>query len=340
MELIQLKYFVGITDSPTMLQAARAMNVSQSTLSVSMKKLEEELGVKLFARSGRRLVLTGEGERFLEGAARILDELEGLKQSLRAGQGSPGAVTVAANATDFAVEAIALYRELAPARPVRPIRSNAAGIRSLLAAREADLALTLAPADSPHLTSVLLFREPMELLVSPRDPLRRAGSVSLGDLEGRTLVTMGQGHDLRKLFDAFLQGAGVHPGELIEVSDEEALSGTVARGLGVTFIPAYIAGGRSGLVDRPVFSLPIREPECSRSVYLLRRSPPQASPEAAEFCRFLLEFSALAARLGRCPTAADVGGGEKGAGPAGPGDQRAADGHNRPGAPPEQEEFI
>lgn len=79
MDLIQLKYFVGITSSPTMLQAARALNVSQSALSVSMKKLEAELGVRLFARSGRRLVLTGEGERFLEGVTRILDELEELK---------------------------------------------------------------------------------------------------------------------------------------------------------------------------------------------------------------------------------------------------------------------
>lgn len=159
MDLIQLKYFVGITSSPTMLQAARALNVSQSALSVSMKKLEAELGVRLFARSGRRLVLTGEGERFLEGVTRILDELEKLKQSLREGRESARPITVAANATDFAVEAIALYRELVPAVPIRPIRSNAAGIRSLLAAREADLALTLVPSDSPHLTSVLLFRE-------------------------------------------------------------------------------------------------------------------------------------------------------------------------------------
>ena len=183
MDLIQLKYFVGITSSPTMLQAARALNVSQSALSVSMKKLEAELGE--------------------------------LKQSLREGRESARPITVAANATDFAVEAIALYRELVPAVPIRPIRSNAAGIRSLLAAREADLALTLAPSDSPHLTSVLLFREPMELLVDPKNPLRREGSVSLKQLEGCTLVTMGQGHDLRTLFDSFLRtGAGgdIHPG--------------------------------------------------------------------------------------------------------------------------------
>lgn len=326
MDLIQLKYFVGITSSPTMLQAARALNVSQSALSVSMKKLEAELGVRLFARSGRRLVLTGEGERFLEGVTRILDELEELKQSLREGRESARPITVAANATDFAVEAIVLYRELVPAVPIRPIRSNAAGIRSLLAAREADLALTLAPSDSPHLTSVLLFREPMELLVDPKNPLRREGSVSLKQLEGCTLVTMGQGHDLRTLFDSFLRTAGVHPGELIEVSDEEALSGTVARGLGVTFIPAYIAGGRSGLVDRPVFSLPVREAACSRSVYLLRRSPPQASPEAEAFCRFLLRFSSLAAELGRCPVAADFGRWEPGRGSEDGDDKMGADG--------------
>lgn len=72
MDLLQLKYVVAIAESDSVTQAAERLHISQSALSLSYKRLQEELGVQLFQRQGRRLVLTDAGTFFCRTASMIL----------------------------------------------------------------------------------------------------------------------------------------------------------------------------------------------------------------------------------------------------------------------------
>ena len=88
MDLLQLKYVVAIAESDSVTQAAERLHVSQSALSLSYKRLQEELGVQLFRRQGRRLVLTDAGTFFYRNASMILGQLDKLAYDMSTIRGS------------------------------------------------------------------------------------------------------------------------------------------------------------------------------------------------------------------------------------------------------------
>lgn len=82
MDYLQMLYFITIANSDSMTKAAEKLCLSQSTLSLSYRKLEAELGVTLFRKEGRRLVLTPAGEVFCAEAKNILDQVDDLKNRM------------------------------------------------------------------------------------------------------------------------------------------------------------------------------------------------------------------------------------------------------------------
>lgn len=87
MDLVKLQYFVAVAGSDTMHHAAETMNVSQSTVSTAIKNLEQELGVELFHRSGRGLVLTEAGKTLQMEASALLVQAENIRQRMKLFQG-------------------------------------------------------------------------------------------------------------------------------------------------------------------------------------------------------------------------------------------------------------
>lgn len=304
MDLLQLEYFVRVAESPTMLQAAAEMNVSQSTLSMSIKKLEAELGKKLFRREGHSLKLTEEGELLHKGAGRILFEVSALKQQiLSLNTGRAGKLIVASDAVDFSIETIYLYSELHPNQPVEHLRVKHSFMRSLLLSCQVDFCIGLRPVIDDNIESTLLLSEPMYLLAPSDSEYRDMLTVPLRALAGETLVTMQDGHALRELYDSYFSTLGLRPRGILEVGELEALSMSVRKRLGVSFVPQSVQGKEDFFRDfgNTLIARPMQESFCFRNLYLSRRKDTSLPPEQSDYLTFLSRFTELTVRLKRFP---------------------------------------
>jgi LysR family transcriptional activator of glutamate synthase operon len=270
LDLLQLQYFVSVARSDTMLQAATTLNVSQSTLSMSIKKLEKELETQLFQRDGRSLRLTTDGQFFLDGAEKLLIDAVSLKQKLLSARETRSrTLVVAADAIDFALESIYLYKDLNPQVMVKHMRSERKAMREHLLTHEADFCITLEPVDDFNIESTLLLSEPMMLLASRNSRFFNMTSVSMYDLENETLVTMGTDHAIRTLFESYYSILGMQPKTVLEVGETEVMSLSVSNNFGITFIPRSVINKESSFTsNKNVCVIPIKESFCYRNVYL------------------------------------------------------------------------
>lgn len=291
MELMQLRYFCCLAHGYTMQQTAEMLHISQSAVSMSLKKLEEELNTQLFDRQGRTLRLNDQGRFLLSRAEKILYEVELLKESFQGGDHSlVRPIVVYSDAIDFANEAVNLYTALSPDHQVRLIRSDHCSAQAGEIVMNANFVLSLNPFLRNVEESRLLISEPMYLLVPPEQ--EESTPVSITTLEGCTLITAKEGSALRSLFDDFLNAAQVTPGRRLEVTDPEVLATTVFAGQGISFIPQCCVPETrtTNKIPFPNAVRRIREQFCCRNVYMayLKNG---VSPAADRFRDFLLEFT-------------------------------------------------
>lgn len=304
MDLLQLDYFVQVAESPTMQQAAENLNVSPSTLSMSIKKLENELGTKLFRRSGHGLQLSDDGQLLYEGASRILYEVETLKQRIRTARDKRrSSVIVATDAVDYATETVYLYSALHPESKVEHLRVRHTAMSTLLLSGQADICITLQPVIDENIDSTLLLSEPMYLLSSSDSRYVDMPFVRMRDILDETLVSLPKGHALRALFESYFSMLGFAPKSILEVGELEALSMSVRKRFGITFVPQCVQGKKDfneefGL---GICSRPMQESFCYRNLYLSQLKNATGSPAMASYLSFLHRYNDMVVRLKRFP---------------------------------------
>lgn len=309
MELIQLKYFVKVAQGKTLQQAADELHVSQSTLSISFKKLEQEYQTKLFVQEGRRLKLTEQGELFLRKAKQILEEVDALERSLRGYEEVRSkTVTVMTDVVDAAMEAYDIYSSLDRETHVNIVKGDHKQFRNCLLSQQADLVLSMHPLKDVMVESELLISEPMILLTSPKGRFAGDGPISIKELRDCTLVTTQKGDAIREMFDDFFSIANIYPAGILEVEEARALVISVANNLGVTLIPKYtfyqrVRLGRTFVKDTVV--RPIQERFCYRNIYLSWLKDNSHSDAVCRFQQFLAEFMHKVTYLQRLPVAED-----------------------------------
>lgn len=298
MELIQLKYFLAIVEEGTMLQAAETLHVSQSTLSMAMKRLEAELGFGLFRRVGRRLYPTEDGMRFYSGTARILGELEDLAQQCRA-QARRAGVAVAVEAVDFSVEALSRYSGIWPDDSIRQVRSTRNMTHQLLRSGQVDFCITAVDDTGAGFQVERILSEPMELLVSREHPLAARESVSLAELKDETFIVIKPEYAHRLSIERMCEENGFQMRHIYELHDEEALTVMVSRGMGVTFIPESIINmhGPTTMVLPPqTVPLKITDAALMRHVYLTALPNKQFGEPARRLLDYLRRYAAAVAQ--------------------------------------------
>lgn len=190
MDLRTLRYFVAVVDEGGMTQAARALFVSQPSLSAAIRRLEEELGVRLFERTGRGAVPTADGARLAGLARQVLAEADGAAERVRQVTALEVGRLVVATSTTLAVHPltplIAALRERHPGLEFQVRDANtAAGALALVRAGEAELAVVDALPPDPGWGRCDLGAEEVVLAASPQfaaglpDPLPRSRAAGL-----------------------------------------------------------------------------------------------------------------------------------------------------------------
>jgi LysR family hydrogen peroxide-inducible transcriptional activator len=239
----QLEYLVALAGTRHFGRAAKACAVTQPALSLQIRELEELLGVKLFERSRRQVLVTPAGERVIARAREALRRIDDLLDEARAAQRPfTGRLSLGVIPT---VAPYLLPRALPAVRAAYPglellLREDQTQ-RILARLREGDLELLLLalPVEGDDLESLPLFEEPFVLAVPAAHPLARGhGPVTEAALSDQPVVLLEEGHCLRAQALTLCDAAGARETGRVQATSLGTLVQMVANGLGITLLPA------------------------------------------------------------------------------------------------------
>jgi DNA-binding transcriptional LysR family regulator len=253
MELRQLQTFRTVARTLSFTRAAEALDYAQSSVTAQVQALEDDLGVPLFERLGRRVALTEAGARLLVYADRLLGLAEEARQAVPGGVEPQGTVVIGAP------ESLCTYR-LPPVLQQFGARfpkvqlifqpGRCADTRRALADGLLDLGFLLEePVQPPQLVVEPLIRERLVLLAPAGHRLTALAQVGPADLQGEPLLVTEAGCSYREFFERALSAANAVPATTLEFSSVEAIKQCVMAGMGLTILPevavaAEVAQGR------------------------------------------------------------------------------------------------
>jgi LysR family hydrogen peroxide-inducible transcriptional activator len=266
MTLNELRYIVAVAQKRHFGHAAEACYVSQPTLSVAVKKLEEELGVGLFERGLGEVSLTAAGERIVAQAQRVLEEAGMIRQlASQSVDQLAGPLHVGAIYTVGPY----LFPHLIPVLSARAsdmsliIKENfTASLTEQLKQGDLDVVIISLPYDEPGIVTWPLYEESFSVLMRIDHPLAAGEAITVQQLEQETVLLLGEGHcfreQVKKICPGCLQGANGE-GSLqksLEGGSLETIRYMVASGSGVSILPDSAIGGESmgwgQLTSRPL----------------------------------------------------------------------------------------
>lgn len=256
MNLRDLRYLLAVAEHEHFGRAAKACGVSQPTLSVQIRKLENLVGVALFERGSKTaaptaacLQLIGHARAAVTAAEAILATARNLRDPL-AGRVRLGIIPTLA---PYLLPLIfGPLREALPTLRVEPWEDQTAALLERLRAHELDAALLATEVDGPDLVSLPLFDEPFLAALPPEHPLTVRKEVAEMDL-ARDILVLADGHCLRDQTIAAC-GEGAALGGALRASSLSTLLNMVAAGYGTTLIPGLAAGVAqdAGITLRPL----------------------------------------------------------------------------------------
>lgn len=292
MTLTELKYVLAVARERHFGRAAESCHVAQPTLSVAIKKLEEELGVPLFERGGGGdISVTPAGEQVTVHAARIFELVDGIRDAASGARddltGTLRLGVIYTIAPYLLPWLIPVMNRAAPQMPLVLEENYTRVLTEKLKRGEIDCMLVATPVDEPGLVSLPLYEEPFQVALPAEHPLRKKKSVSSADLEAENILLLGTGHCFRdqvlKACPCLNRTASGGLAKTLESSSLETIRHMVASGVGVTVLPCTAT--RLNHVDDALLTLrPFKETPPSRLVSIAwRRSYPR--PRAIESVR-------------------------------------------------------
>ncbi len=256
MNLQQFRYLrEAVRQKLNLTAAARALHTSQPGVSKAIIELEEELGVSIFARHGKRILgLTPPGQQVLDAAERIAGEIDNLKKLARDYAGSPeGTLRVATTHTQARYvlpEVVQRFVRKYPQVRLKLLQGNPPQIAAMLIGGQADVGIaTETLADTPGLDTIPVFRWEHVAVVPAGHPLARfaahPGKITLKDLGRHPLVTYEAHFSGRSRIDQAFADAEIEPSVVLEAIDADVIKTYAQAGLGVGIV-AGLATDRNG----------------------------------------------------------------------------------------------
>jgi LysR family hydrogen peroxide-inducible transcriptional activator len=288
MEMHQLRYVVAVARTGNFSRAAEQCHVSQPSLSEQIRKLEEELGERLFDRMKRQARLTSHGEGFLRHAVRILEEVDAAKREVAEAQNLlRGTLTLGVLPTIapyLLPDAMAAFADRFPGVEIVVQEDTTARLLKLVEGYEVDFALASRPIEDERLEVRELFAEELLLALPPGHPLTRKRTVAVGDLAHERLIVMKEGHCLGDQVLDFCDRRNLQPRISFRGAQLETIQALVRSGLGISLIPAMAARGERE--DLPAYRS-LSSPKPQRQIVAVWPRPRPPGRAAAEFLKIL-----------------------------------------------------
>jgi len=279
MELLQIRYFLEVARSGHVTEAARNLHVTQSSLSKTIQRLEEDLGVPLFDRIGRRLRLNEYGSLFLQRAERALFELEQGRKELSDRSGpAHGTLELAVNTASMLPNLLRAFRMRQPDVHFHVQMLTTQEMVTQLLRGAFDYCLSSPPLEGEDIESTIVYVDPILVAVPKGHRLAGRSSVALAELKDEWFVGVRQGYGTRDLVDSLCQEAGFVPRYVYEGDEPARISALVEAEIGIAFMPGTARYAREQLVF-----LPIENEGLKREIALVRHKSRYISRAAAEF---------------------------------------------------------
>ena len=247
MTLTELKYIVAVARERHFGKAAEACFVSQPTLSVAVKKLEEELELKLFERSANEVTVTPLGEEVVRQAQSVLEQAANIREIAKRGKDPlAGALRLGVIYTIAPYLLPDLVKNVIARTPQMPLilqENFTVRLLEMLRTGEIDCAILAEPFPDTGLAMAPLYDEPFVAALPGNHPLAQRVSVTAQELKSETMLLLGTGHCFRDHvlevcpeFARFSSNAeGIR--RSFEGSSLETIKHMVAAGMGITLVP-------------------------------------------------------------------------------------------------------
>ena len=292
MEIRQLKAFLAIAEAKTFTAGARRVNVTQAAISMQIRQLEEEVGLQLFTRTPRRVILTEAGEYLLERARKILREHDSALAEIAEVAGAElGRLRIGTASGTFAMHQLPWILQRLKEKFPNSDLTVSSGTSQKLVDRmmhgEIDMAFVSLPVDNANITTESIFSDEIVAIGHPKHPLRSDKYISAAALAGEDLILGEQGGNTRRMIDEFFNAANVKPNITMELSRQEAINLMVENNLGVG-----MAGAKSvarEIRDGKLISWLIEGAEIKWELGLARLRGGHFSPIGKEFVRLCKE---------------------------------------------------
>lgn len=283
MELHQLRYVVAIARTGNFSRAAEQCHVSQPSLSQQVQKLEDELGERLFDRLKRQARLTPAGERFLQRAARILDEVDAAQREalqMRALEHGTLSIGVLPTIAPYVLAPVVTkFRDKFPGVKLVIHEDTTARLMQIVAACEADFAIVSLPIDDTRFATRELFTEELLLALPPHHRLTRQRRITSEDLEAETFILMKEGHCLGDQVLRFCNQRDFQPQISCRSAQIETLQALVLAGAGISFVPKMACRDKAE-PDAPIYrSLAAPAPRRAIVAMWMHQRPPGRAAE-------------------------------------------------------------
>lgn len=282
MELLQLRYFLEVARSQHITRSAEKLHIAQPSLSQSIKRLEAELGVKLFIARGRNIVLTEYGHFLKEKLEPLIQRLDALPEQIRE-MADPEQTTIRLHVTAASLivsEAIIQYRQQHEKVNFQFLLSEDASLF--------DVSIEGRPANSPAGgEDCFSLNEKIYLAVPNAPRFQGVSRVCLKDFRDAKFISLIAQKRFRQACDRLCADAGFSPHIAFESDSPDTVRNMISAHMGVGFWPAFTWGR---LKDDGMKLLDISDPVCRRSIVIRLQKNRIDSRIVEDFYTFLCDF--------------------------------------------------
>lgn len=295
MDLDQLKLFVDIVRVQSFTKVAELNFVTQPAVSLSIQKLEDELGVKLLERTTRKVLVTEDGRILHEYARDILDKVREARAVLLERQNKMVGTLSLATVHSVGLHELPVYlKEYIRRFPEVNIHIDyrlAESVCQAVAEGDADLGIVAYPPESrPNLELIPFFEDEMVVICNPNHPLAGGESIQLTALDNQAIIAFEAELPTRRAIDQIFRQHGIRVDVRMECDHIEILKKMVEVGLGVSIVPAFSV--RDDVLHGTLASLAISDHQIKRPLALVHRKGKSLTRPQRAFVELLTQEAA------------------------------------------------
>ncbi|MGG4507212.1 LysR family transcriptional regulator [Heyndrickxia sporothermodurans] len=240
MELLQLKYFQTVAYTEHISKAAEQLNIAQPSLSLTIKRLEDELGTNLFNRKGRNIELSSSGKILLKHVNKIFTEIEKAKMDIQShDQENARTIKISISNPRFLSGLISEYITLHPNTKIQQGVGVKSGIVTSLKKGDIDLGIAGPPIVDEEIESCVLVDEDIVLVLPSSHKLAGESKISLGKVANEPFISLANNEEYSGFTTALCERAGFTPTNNFEV-DSSLLAEIIKLDQGVALLPISV----------------------------------------------------------------------------------------------------